>query len=63
MMGNYHVRFGGGPMEKCPNGQLASGLPYGTGVRKMSAVAFGGAAALGATTLMTALFPLGGALF
>ncbi|MGO9060898.1 MAG: hypothetical protein ACLQU2_26480 [Candidatus Binataceae bacterium] len=50
-------------MEKCPNGQLASGLPYGTGVRKMSAVAFGGAAALGATTLMTALFPLGGALF
>ena len=30
---------------------------HGTGVRKMSAVAFGGAAALGATTLMTALFP------
>ena len=36
---------------------------HGTGERKMSAVAFGGAAALGATTLMTALFPLGGALF
>ncbi len=36
---------------------------HGTGVRKMSAVAFGGAAALGAATLMTALFPLGGALF
>src|ERR1700690_54187 len=33
---------------------------HGTGVRKMSAIAFGGAAALGATTLMTALFPLGG---
>jgi hypothetical protein len=49
-------------MEKCPNGQLASGLPYGTGVRKMSALAFGGAAALGAT-LMTALFPAAGALF
>jgi hypothetical protein len=27
MMGNCQVRFGGGPMEKCPNGQLASGLP------------------------------------
>jgi type IV secretory pathway VirB2 component (pilin) len=36
---------------------------HGTGVRKLSAVAFGGAAALGATTLMTTLFPLGGALF
>jgi type IV secretory pathway VirB2 component (pilin) len=36
---------------------------HGTGVRKMSAVAFGGAAALGATQLMTTLFPLGGALF
>jgi type IV secretory pathway VirB2 component (pilin) len=36
---------------------------HGTGVRKMSAVAFGGAAALGATTLMTALFPVAGALF
>jgi type IV secretory pathway VirB2 component (pilin) len=36
---------------------------HGTGVRKMSSIAFGGAAALGATTLMTALFPLGGALF
>jgi hypothetical protein len=29
----------------------------------MSAVAFGGSAALGAATLMTTLFPLGGALF
>jgi type IV secretory pathway VirB2 component (pilin) len=36
---------------------------HGTGVRKMSALAFGGAAALGATTLMTALFPAAGALF
>jgi len=36
---------------------------HGTGVRKMSTVAFGGAAALGAATLMTTLFPLGGALF
>jgi type IV secretory pathway VirB2 component (pilin) len=36
---------------------------HGTGVRKMSALAFGGAAALGATQLMTTLFPLGGALF
>jgi type IV secretory pathway VirB2 component (pilin) len=36
---------------------------HGTGVRKMSAVAFGGAAALGATTLVTALFPMAGALF
>ena len=35
----------------------------GTGVRKMSAVAFGGAAALSGATLMTTLFPLGGALF
>jgi type IV secretory pathway VirB2 component (pilin) len=32
----------------------------GTGLRKMSSLAFGGAAALGATQLMTALFPLGG---
>ncbi len=44
-------------------GILWSVSEHGTGVRKMSAVAFGGAAALGATTLMTALFPLGGALF
>jgi type IV secretory pathway VirB2 component (pilin) len=36
---------------------------HGTGVRKMSAIAFGGAAALGATALMTALFPAAGALF
>jgi type IV secretory pathway VirB2 component (pilin) len=36
---------------------------HGTGVRKISAIAFGGAAALGATTLMTALFPAAGALF
>ena len=34
---------------------------HGTGVRKLSSMAFGGAAALGATQLMTALFPLGGA--
>src|SRR5580658_8880208 len=36
---------------------------HGTGVRKMSALAFGGSCALGATTLMTTLFPLDGALF
>ena len=36
---------------------------HGTGTRRMSAVAFGGAAALGATQSMTTLFPLaGGAL-
>ena len=44
-------------------GLMWSVSEHGTGVRKMSAVAFGGACALGATTLMTALFPLGGALF
>ena len=44
-------------------GLMWSVSEHGTGVRKMSAVAFGGAAALGATTLMTTLFPLGGALF
>ena len=35
MMGNYHVRFGGGPTEKGPRGHLAGGLPYnnGTGAR------------------------------
>ena len=44
-------------------GILWSVSEHGTGVRKMSAVAFGGSCALGATTLMTALFPLGGALF
>ena len=49
-------------MEKCPNGQLASGLPYGTGIRKASGVAFGGALALGATAFMTAAFGAG-ALF
>jgi type IV secretory pathway VirB2 component (pilin) len=36
---------------------------HGTGVRKMSALAFGGSCALGATQLMTTLFPMGGALF
>ena len=36
---------------------------HGTGARKMSAVALGGAAALGATQLMTALFPFAPALF
>jgi hypothetical protein len=49
-------------MEKCPNGQLASGLPYGTGIRKLSSVAFGGACAMGAATAMTTLFGAG-ALF
>ena len=28
MMGNCQVRFGGEPMEKWLNSQLASGLPY-----------------------------------
>jgi type IV secretory pathway VirB2 component (pilin) len=36
---------------------------HGTGVRKMSALAFGSSCALGATALMTTLFPMGGALF
>ncbi len=27
-MGNYHVRFGGGRMEKEPQGHLVSRLPY-----------------------------------
>jgi type IV secretory pathway VirB2 component (pilin) len=36
---------------------------HGTGARKVSALAFGGAAALGATQLMTAMFPFAGALF
>jgi len=36
---------------------------HGTGARKVSALAFGGAAALGAATVMTALFPFAGALF
>jgi type IV secretion system protein TrbC len=44
-------------------GILWSVSEHGTGVRKMSAVAFGGSCALGATSLMTTLFPLGGALF
>jgi type IV secretory pathway VirB2 component (pilin) len=36
--------------------------PYGT-VRKISAMAFGGASAVGSMTLMTVLFPAAGALF
>ncbi len=36
---------------------------HGTGARKVSALAFGGAAALGATQVMTAIFPFAGALF
>jgi type IV secretory pathway VirB2 component (pilin) len=44
-------------------GILWSVSEHGTGVRKMSAVAFGGSCALGATTLMATLFPVGGALF
>jgi hypothetical protein len=31
MQGNLHVRFGGGRMEKEPQGHLASRLPYGEG--------------------------------
>ena len=63
MMENCHVRFGRGSMEKYPDeGQLASGLPYGSGIRKASAVGFGGAAALGATQLYAAVFPFGSAL-
>ncbi len=47
---------------------IGAGLPWafsehGTGARKISALAFGGAAALGAATLMTAIFPFAGALF
>jgi type IV secretory pathway VirB2 component (pilin) len=44
-------------------GIMWSVTEHGTGVRKMSSLAFGGACALGATQLMTTLFPLGGALF
>jgi type IV secretory pathway VirB2 component (pilin) len=44
-------------------GLMWSVSEHGTGVRKMSAIAFGGACALGATTLMTTLFPAAGALF
>jgi type IV secretory pathway VirB2 component (pilin) len=44
-------------------GILWSVTEHGTGVRKMSALAFGGSCALGATQLMTTLFPMGGALF
>jgi type IV secretory pathway VirB2 component (pilin) len=36
---------------------------HGTGVRKMSALAFGGSCALGASSLMTTLFPGTTALF
>jgi type IV secretion system protein TrbC len=36
---------------------------HGTGVRKMSSLAFVGACALGATQVLTTLFPMGGALF
>jgi hypothetical protein len=49
-------------MEKCPNGQLASGLPYGAAVRKLSAVGFGGAVGMGVNAVMTALYPTLGAL-
>jgi type IV secretory pathway VirB2 component (pilin) len=47
---------------------IAAGLTWtfsehGTGARKMSAVALGGAGALGATQLITALFPFAPALF
>ncbi|MBV8358532.1 MAG: hypothetical protein JO189_11425 [Deltaproteobacteria bacterium] len=50
-------------MEKYPDeGQLANGLPYGAGIRKLSAVGFGGAIGLGATQLITAVFPAAGAL-
>ena len=28
MPGNWHVRFGGGPTEKAPQGDLAGGLSY-----------------------------------
>ena len=43
---------------------IGTGIMWsGTGVRKMSSLAFGGACALGATQVMTTLFPMGGALF
>jgi hypothetical protein len=63
MMGNCHVRFGRGPMEKYPDkGQLASGLPYGQGIRKLSAVGFGGAVGLGAAQVINIVFPFATAL-
>ena len=33
MMGNYHVRFGGGRLEKEPQGHLVSRLPDNTEAR------------------------------
>jgi hypothetical protein len=47
---------------------IGSGITWavsndGSGVRKISALAFGGAAAVASMTLMTALFPVAGALF
>ena len=63
MMQKCQVRFGRGPMEKYPDkGQLANGLPYGAGIRKLSAVGFGGAIGLGATQLINTVFPFAGAL-
>jgi hypothetical protein len=63
MMQKCQVRFGRGSMEKYPDeGQLASGLPYGSGMRKASAVGFGGAAAVGAAALYAQIFPFGAAL-
>jgi hypothetical protein len=49
-------------MEKYPNGQLASGLPYGQGIRKLSAVGFGGAIGLGAAQVINVVFPFATAL-
>jgi hypothetical protein len=63
MMQKCQVRFGRGSMEKYPDkGQLANGLPYGSGMRKASAVGFGGAAAVGAAALYAQIFPFGAAL-
>jgi type IV secretory pathway VirB2 component (pilin) len=43
-------------------GMMWTFTEHGTGARKISAVALGGAAALGATQLVTALFPFAPAL-
>ena len=43
-------------------GMMWTFTEHGTGARKVSAVALGGAAALGATQLVTALFPFAPAL-
>src|SRR6185437_7804868 len=43
-------------------GMMWAHTEHGSGARKLSAVGFGGAAALGAVQLMNAVFPFAGAL-